>query len=192
MEAMINIRTVSSFGVESSIYKKYENKLIEPERFLIRKGQISGLLFGVSQIVMFVVFAVVFYIGSLFVRDYGVKFVDLFTAIFGIVFAAMTTGNNSQFMPDVASSKNSAANLFEILDSQDEWQMQEEEKSKMLTKGGTQGKIEVRNVTFKYPSRSNYTFRNLSFNIEPGTKVALVGSSGCGKSTIMQMLLRFY
>lgn len=112
----MNVRTVCSFGVENTIAKKYEDKLVEPEKFLLKKGQISGLLFGLSQINLFVVFGLIFYIGSLFVRDYGVKFVDLFTAIFSIVFAAMTTGNNTQFMPDAASSKASAANLFEILD----------------------------------------------------------------------------
>jgi len=43
----------------------------------------------------------------------------MFTAIYAIMFAGMTAGNNAHFMPDAAACKNSAANLFEILDSQD-------------------------------------------------------------------------
>ena len=141
---------------------------------------------------MFVVFALIFYIGTLFIREFNVKFVDVFTAIYAIVFAAMTTGNNMQMMPDMASSKNSAANLFEILDGQDEDQLQEERNSPMIKEGGHNGRIELNNVTFKYPSRNNYTFNNLNLRIPPGAKVALVGPSGCGKSTITQMILRFY
>jgi len=62
----------------------------------------------------------------------------------------------------------------------------------MVKEGGGNGTIELNNITFKYPSRSNYTFNNLNLKIPAGAKVALVGPSGCGKSTITQMLLRFY
>ncbi len=48
----------------------------------------------------------------------------MFIAVFGVVFAAMTAGNNMAFMPDVASAQVSAANLFYILDSTDEDQLQ--------------------------------------------------------------------
>jgi L-serine deaminase len=59
----------------------------------------------------------------------------MFTAVYGIMFAGMTAGNNSHFMPDTAACKNSAANLFEILDSEDEEQMQINQQSKMITNG---------------------------------------------------------
>lgn len=56
------------------------------------------------------------------------------------------------------------------------------------------GKIEFRNVSFSYSSEKNKNkiIDNLSFIIYPGSKVGFVGSSGCGKSTIIQLLLRFY
>jgi len=47
-------------------------------------------------------------------------------------------------------------------------------------------------VSFKYPSREKEVFAGLSFQVAVGEKVGLVGSSGCGKSTIMQLILRFY
>jgi ATP-binding cassette subfamily B (MDR/TAP) protein 1 len=86
----------------------------------VKKGNISGLLFGFSQIVMFVIFALIFYIGTIFIRDnadVGIK--DVFTAIYAITFSAMTVGNNAHFLPDMASGKNAAASLFQILDSED-------------------------------------------------------------------------
>ncbi len=65
---------------------------------------------------MYVVFALIFYLGSVFIRDHKLSIADVFTAIYSIMFAGMTAGNNSHFMPDVANAKNSAANIFEILD----------------------------------------------------------------------------
>jgi ATP-binding cassette subfamily B (MDR/TAP) protein 1 len=91
----------------------------EPYRLAIKKGNLSGFFFGLSQIVMFVIFGVLFYLGALFVHDNpNVVTVDkMFTAIYAIMFAGMTAGNNAHFMPDTAACKNSAANLFEIQDS---------------------------------------------------------------------------
>ena len=62
----------------------------------------------------------------------------------------------------------------------------------MITEGGTNGQYEIKDITFKYPTRKFNTFNNLSLKVNSGSKVALVGPSGCGKSTIIQMLLRFY
>jgi len=192
MEAMVNIRTVISFGVENSIAAKYNEKLIQPFELAKRKGNLAGIFYGLSKATMYIVFALIFYIGALFVRDCNVKFVDVFTALYAIMFAAMRTGNNMQFMPDMAASKNSAANLFEILDGEDEDQVQKRQNSKMLSTGGTNGKIDIVAVSFKYPSRNAYTLTDVSLSIVPGSKVAFVGPSGCGKSTITQILLRYY
>ena len=61
----------------------------------------------------------------------------------------------------------------------------------------TQGKIEFKNVNFTYdiklpPSEQTQILENLSFTIEPGTSVGIVGQTGSGKSTIMRLLYRFY
>jgi ATP-binding cassette subfamily B (MDR/TAP) protein 1 len=125
-EAMVNIRTVTSFGYEDMIVRKYEQKLILPMSIAVKKGNISGILFGLSQFIMFVVFALIFFLGTVFIRDNSpnINIEDVFTAIYSIMFAGMTAGNNSHFMPDVAAAKNSAANLFLILDDEDEDQLQ--------------------------------------------------------------------
>jgi len=52
--------------------------------------------------------------------------------------------------------------------------------------------IEFKNVSFKYPNSENYIVKNLSFEIFPGDKIALVGENGAGKTTIIKLLARFY
>lgn len=103
----------------------------------MRKGNISGFFFGISQIILFVIFGLLFWLGSIFVRDNpgDVTTEDMFVAIFAILFAGMNIGNNTHFLPDMSACKISAANLFHIQDSEDEEQMQVREGSKLLKEG---------------------------------------------------------
>lgn len=94
----------------------------------------------------------VFYIAAvLMVKVKECDPADIFISIFAIVFAAVGFGNNSSLMPDMGKAKNAGANIFEIIEAEDEQQA-------ALAEGGTdkiplQGKIEFRDVGFKYPSR---------------------------------------
>jgi ATP-binding cassette subfamily B (MDR/TAP) protein 1 len=60
-----------------------------------KKGTIAGLSFGFSNFVMFAMYSIIFYTGAIFVRDTGLDMVDMFTAIFAIMFAAFGAGNNA-------------------------------------------------------------------------------------------------
>lgn len=70
MEAMMNIRTVSSSGHDYIIVKKYEEKLLIPEELATRKGVVSGLLYGFGQAVTYIIFGLLFYIGAIFVSNH--------------------------------------------------------------------------------------------------------------------------
>ena len=59
-------------------------------------------------------------------------------------------------------------------------------------KNKIKGKIELKDIKFKYDSRTEYLFDGFNLSIPYGEKVAFVGASGCGKSTILSFLLRFY
>ena len=98
---------------------------------------------------MYLVFALVFFLGAVFIRDNNLSVADVFTAIYSIMFAGMAVGNNSHFIPDIANAKNSASNIFEILDSEDEDQLQIKDGSKLL-KTLIRGNIQLKNVSFKY------------------------------------------
>ena len=75
---------------------------------------------------MFLIFGLIFYLGAIFVRDNeDLDLMEMFTAVYAILFAGMTAGNNSHFAPDAAACKSAAAHLFTILDSEDENQRQQ-------------------------------------------------------------------
>lgn len=188
-EAVVNMRTVASFGREDSLINSYAKKLEPPMRQSVRKGTISGLAFGLSQGLMFVQNAFVFYLGAVFVQHVGLSYPNMFKSVFAIMFSALGVGQTAQYIPDVAEAKNAAINIFDIIDLKPEIDMDDPSQNVVSP---IKGDIEFKNVSFKYPSRERKVFEKLSFKINANNKVALVGSSGCGKSTVISLLLRFY
>ncbi len=68
-ESIANIRTVMSFGYENVVLAKYSNLLEKPFNLGVKKGNISGLLYGITQMIMFIIFGVIFFLGTVFYRD---------------------------------------------------------------------------------------------------------------------------
>lgn len=78
----------------------------------VKKGMVSGFLYGLTQIMMFFIFGLIFYLGIIFMNHNNLKVADVFTAVYAILFAGMTAGNNAHLMPDVAVGKKAAASIF--------------------------------------------------------------------------------
>ncbi len=188
-EAVNNMRTVASFGKEYKLLENYSLKLEGPLRASIINAHKSGIAFAAGQFINFGINGLVFYVAALFMRSYGLSFNDMFMAVQGIMFACMSTGNALQFAPDVGSAKNSAINIFRILDTKPAIDIDDVNQT---LRTPIKGDIEFRNVWFKYPSREKQIFKGLNLKISASTKVAFVGPSGCGKSTILALLQRFY
>jgi ABC-type multidrug transport system fused ATPase/permease subunit len=101
--------------------------------------------------------------------------------------AAMGVSQCITAIDDLRKAAISAAKLLLILDEKPKENQREGDKLDSV-----RGKIEFRDVTFKYASRDDYAVKDLSFTINPGETVAMVGESGCGKTTTLQLLQRFY
>ena len=93
----------------------------------------------------------------------------------------------------MSKSEKSFDSIFSTLDTKTEIDVTKEGNMNKISAKNIKGRIEFRNVTFAYPTKQNVNVLNgISFSIEPGQSAALVGYSGCGKSTIIQLLERFY
>lgn len=87
------------------------------------------------------------------------------------------------FVPDISSAKSAATDVLKLLDSVPEIDAESSE-GKILSDKAVQGHVKFENVHFRYPTRPGVrVLRDLTLEVEPGTYVALVGASGCGKST---------
>jgi ATP-binding cassette subfamily B (MDR/TAP) protein 1 len=98
---------------------------------------------------------------------------------------------NSSFAPDISKAKSSAINVSRLIDRQptiDSWS----QKGKSIERL-EYGHLEFKDVHFRYPTRAHVpVLRGLDIEVKPGQYVALVGSSGCGKSTAVSLIERFY
>ncbi|KAI6027589.1 multidrug resistance protein 4 [Pisolithus microcarpus] len=110
----------------------------------------------------------------------------------GVTFGAMQAGNVFAFVPDVSSARGAGAAIIKLLDSTPEIDAESPE-GKTFEGRKVEGQIQLENVHFRYPTRPTVpVLRGLNLTVAPGTYVALVGASGCGKSTVIQLIERFY
>ncbi len=90
-----------------------------------------------------------------------------------------------------ATAQAAAARIFQIIDRVPTIDVASSAGVKLPAQ--LRGAISFKNVTFSYPSRpGQHVLRNFSLDIQPGETVAFVGGSGSGKSTVLQLLQRFY
>ena len=86
------------------------------------------------------------------------------------------------FVPDISSAHGAASDIIQLLDARPDIDAESKEGG---VPQNVKGHIQLKDVHFRYPTRPGVrVLRGLNITVEPGTYVALVGSSGCGKSTV--------
>lgn len=185
-EAVKNFRTVSSFCSEKKIVTLFQVALEEPLKSISSKCATIGLLFGVTELIPNLVYGGLFYFCALFQLKYGENPRNAFVAVYALIYGATALGQIQQFAPDMAKANTSLNSIYGIINNSPSIAGQQGKSMEV------KGRIEFRNVSFKYPSRDKQVFKDVSMVIEPGQRVAIVGPSGSGKSTIIQLIERFY
>ncbi|TCD62992.1 GTPase-activating protein [Steccherinum ochraceum] len=189
-EAASSIRTVASLTREEDCCNIYSQSLEEPLRNSNRSAVWSNLVYALSQSMAFYVVALVFWYGSRLVSDQKVSTFHFFIALTCTTFAAIQAGDVFSFVPDVSSAQIAASDIITLLDSVPEI---DSESTEGKVPQNVEGRIRFENVHFRYPTRPGVrVLRDLNLSVEPGTYIALVGASGCGKSTTIQLIERFY
>ncbi|KAK4482118.1 hypothetical protein RD792_009257 [Penstemon davidsonii] len=189
-DAVGTIRTVASYCAEEKVMEIYRKKCEGPMKIGIRQGLISGTGFGLSLALVFFAYATAFYAGARLVEAGQTTFEDVFRVFFALTMAAVAISQSSTFAPDSSKAKSAAASIFSILDRKSNIDSSDESGT---TLENLKGEIELKHLSFKYPTRPNIRIlRDLSLTIHRGKTAALVGESGCGKSTVISLLQRFY
>uniref|UniRef100_A0A672KBP0 Bile salt export pump-like n=1 Tax=Sinocyclocheilus grahami TaxID=75366 RepID=A0A672KBP0_SINGR len=195
-EALSNIRTIAGLAKEKHFVSQYEEQLQAPYKGAKKKAHVYGICFAFAQCVIFMAFAASFRYGGYLVSNEGLPYmmvccVCLFhRVISALVTSATALGRASSFTPDYAKAKIAAAQLFKLLDRVPKISIS---KTEGQSWDDFKGLIEFKGCRFTYPSRPDIqVLRGLEVSVHPGQTLAFVGSSGCGKSTSVQLLERFY
>ncbi|KFV41216.1 Multidrug resistance protein 1, partial [Gavia stellata] len=189
-ESVENIRTVASLTREEAFYERYVTSLNGPYRDSLTKAPFYGFTYGVAQCASYFINAAVFRFGAWLIAHCLSNFENVFIVFSSIIFAAMNVGQSASLAPDYCKARMSAQRIFQLLDRKPLIDSYSEEGEKL---SNFEGNIEFRNIRFVYPTRPEVqVLRGLNVKVNKGQTLALVGSSGCGKSTSIQLLERFY
>ncbi|CRG91977.1 ATP-binding cassette, subfamily B (MDR/TAP), member 1 [Talaromyces islandicus] len=195
-EAASAIRTVASFTMESVMLDSYARKLENQIRENIPSIVKSAFLYASSEAVQFFCMALGFWYGGTLVGHHEYSIFKFYVCFSEVIFGAQAAGRIFSYAPGMSKAKNAAAELKLLYDSKPRISSEGKTTNNNNNKQPSlniQGSIDFRNVHFKYPSRMNTpVLQGLDLTIRPGQYVALVGASGCGKSTCIALLERFY
>ncbi len=189
-EATAAIRTVASLTREEDVWNHYHQTLVDQGKKSLRSVLRSSTLYASSQSFMFLCIALGFWYGGTLIAKGEISELYFFICFSAIIFGAQSAGTIFSFAPDMGKAKEAAKELktlFDRVPTIDSWSQEGERFDNM------EGTIEFRDVHFRYPTRPEQpVLRGLNLTVKPGQYVALVGASGCGKSTTIAMMERFY
>ncbi|KAK4488639.1 hypothetical protein RD792_004408 [Penstemon davidsonii] len=189
-DAVGNIRTVASFCTQERIIETYTKKCEVPTKNETKQGLISGIGFGSSICLLYLVYGTSFYAGARLVQDGKITMSDVIRVFYALTMVSIVISSSSSSIPDSEKARNATTSIFSILDSKSKIDPSDESG---ITLDNVKGDVELKHVNFKYPIRPDVQILwNLSLTIDSGNIVALVGESGSGKSTVISLLQRFY
>ncbi|KAL8975530.1 MAG: hypothetical protein Q9197_000207 [Variospora fuerteventurae] len=189
-EATSAIRTVASLTREDDVWEHYHHSLVAQSQRSLRSILKSSILYAASQSLMFLCIGLGFWYGGTLIANGEYGMLQFFICFSAIIFGAQSAGTIFSFAPDMGKAKHAAQQLKTLFDRApeiDSWSPDGERLKHV------EGSIEFRNVHFRYPTRPEQpVLRGLDLTVKPGQYVALVGASGCGKSTTIALMERFY
>jgi len=171
-----------------------------------KSSVLKGIMMGMIQLIQFLVYAFAFWIGGQLIEKGSISFEDFNTSLWAMAFAASGLGQAALFAGDVGKASAAVTAIFSNLDhvpsiDSAPWEnrgvaeLDSGEPVERHVKNDTlkEGNGELEKVNFAYPTRKTAKiFDQIDLKIPSGKVVALVGSSGSGKSTVVQLLQRFY
>ena len=188
-EIYSNIAVVKKYNAKEETranFNKINDKLFNSTR---KSGFLSGLMPPMMMFVGNFGYVCVCIVGALLVINNKISF-GVIVAF--ISYVRLFTSPLSQIAQTMSSFQQTAAASERVFELLDEEEMEKETNKKILEKEKVIGKLEFNDVCFTYDGNNTPTIKDFSVKIKPGQKVALVGPTGSGKTTMVNLLMKFY
>jgi len=192
-ECVINTKTIFSFNFQQPAVDMYLGLLLDETTQYIKDSLWKGFFLGFGAFSTYACNATVFYAAKEFILRFSLNFNDFMYATCSIfmMIAGLSVGLNG--ISDYPKAKRAFISVFKTMRTKSLIPPFLRDNQGKIEPDNMRGKIEFRNVTFAYPTKPEIdVLKDVSFVIYPGQSAGMVGYSGCGKSTIIQLIERFY
>ena len=186
-ETLQGITNVKAFANELYESIRYKNKTEEIVKHAIKGGQLRAAFASFIIIGIFGAIAAVIWYGARLIHLGNISMGDLTSFLMLTIFIGASIGSISDLFAQIQKAIGATEQLMEILDETSE-DYSEGEVSHHI-----KGVVQFKKLSFNYPNRPDVqVLSSINLSIDKGDQIALVGVSGAGKSTITQLLMRFY
>jgi len=186
-EALSAIRIVRIFATEEQEYQRFESQSNAHFHALMKGVQTNAALTGIVEVILISALSVILWFGGRLVVSGELTPGELVAFLGYLALLVQPVRVFSRVVAQVQQGLAATERVFEILDTESEVVLPE--NPIFLEK--VRGDIEFRDVSFAYKGKS-WVLNNISFRLSPGEKIAIVGPTGAGKSTIADLVSRFY
>eukprot|EP00658_Telonema_sp_P-2_P075078 TRINITY_DN6447_c0_g1_i10.p1 TRINITY_DN6447_c0_g1~~TRINITY_DN6447_c0_g1_i10.p1 ORF type:complete len:470 (+),score=102.49 TRINITY_DN6447_c0_g1_i10:211-1620(+) len=192
-ESLTNIRTVTSFNMQKRCLDQYEDSVQQGHYRGVRDGIVLGAIYGLTQFSLYAIMALAFWFGGTLIAKGEADFLDVTVAAMSILMAGMGMGEVGGFAAKFKDAGIASKRVFYVLDKTPKIDPLGMGVVPACNAEGARVNAELEAVRFRYPSRPGAkVLSSVSMTIEDGKSYGLMGLTGCGKSTIIQLLARFY
>lgn len=189
-EAIHEIRTLQAYGHEAESAREFNARVELTFATGIKRIRQRALLVAAVITLVFSAVALILWVGGHDVLTGAISAGELSAFIFYAVIVASAMGTISEVIGDLQRAAGATERLVELLATPSSLP---QAKDPVALPSPASGELQMRNIRFAYPSRpESPVFDGFHLHIRPGEKVALVGPSGAGKTTVFQLLQRFY
>ncbi|MBL8833488.1 MAG: ATP-binding cassette domain-containing protein [Rhodospirillales bacterium] len=189
-ETLNAVRTVQAFNRETEDGARFDRRVEDAFQANARRAAARSALIALVMLLVFGAVGFVLWVGGHGAMRGEITVGQLSAFVFYAVVVASSIGAISEFMADLQRAAGASERLFELLDAVPDIRAP---ASPAVFPSPARGDVAFEGVTFRYPSAPDRAaLEDLSFSVAPGETVAVVGPSGAGKTTVFQLLLRFY
>ena len=192
-ECVTNTKTIYSFNFQEAAVDMYMDVLKYHRKQFLRDAFLAGLFVGIGQFCLFAGNAALIAAAKHYILNLEIDSEDMRLSMNVVLTSTMGIGNGLAQMGDTKKANVAFKSIYSTLDTKSLINPFKKDNEGKISAQNIKGKIELRHVYFAYPTRpEQIILKDVSFTVYPGQQAALVGYSGSGKSTIIQLITRFY
>ncbi|MDN5368098.1 MAG: ATP-binding cassette, subfamily bacterial MsbA [Thermovirga sp.] len=186
-EALSSIRIVRSFATEDEEYDRFKDRNQAHFKALMRGTQVNAALSGIIEVILIGALSLILWFGGRIVVAGEMTPGELIAFLGYLALLVQPIRTFSRVVAKIQQGMASAERIFEVMDTKSEITP----PKKPIVLSHITGKVDYKNVSFAYEDE-RWILRDINISAYPGEKIAIVGPTGAGKSTLVDMIPRFY